>query len=72
MYKRLLPMNRRKQWVEACAARLISKGEMDPAAAARAATDLAENEAQLNGSEIDLWAKPRKAADIEMKSWPGK
>ena len=59
----------RDQWVEACAKRYMTAGELDQETAAYFAAACADQHAEFNGIDIDKWESPDDTADEDMSYW---
>jgi len=59
----------KKTWLGKCANRFIDKAKLDIGEAAAAADACADLEELTNGSEMDHWLSPERAADEEMDMW---
>ena len=62
----------KKQWLGKCANRFMEKNKLDVGEAAVAADACADLEELTNGSELELWLSPERAADEEMAKWEQK
>lgn len=59
----------KKIWLGKCANRFMEKTGLDVGEAAAAADQCADLEELTNGSELELWLAPDRAADEEMAKW---
>ena len=59
----------RDQWVEACAKRYMTAGELDQETAAYFASACADQQAEFHGIDIDNWESPDDTADEDMSYW---